>query len=494
MQFRGFAVAALALAIARPSLAQNFAFSKVEQPTKGQPYVQGDLNGDGLSDLLNTGSNNQSNGFYAVLSNASGTYQPPVFYAPRYPGNQNVLAVGDFNGDGRVDVADVAGTPDYYIFLNSGGGQFFPSWNFGTKPAKNYEVATADFNRDGKLDLVLLNDSGLQLFYGTGKGTFSRAFTIDAHPAGGLILIGDFDSDGFADVATTAGQCTSDVGCNTQIRVYYGDGKGNFSTPTAIDYPSDDYYFRVSSDVYQDGHSDLVGVCGDTCQFSNPAQGVVRILHGTTNRSFITQDIYLPSGEFPYIFSPVAVADFDGDGIKDLAVSVTNSTNSSIAVFPGELNGAFGTEQYVYTDSVHPIVGLTVGRYDGDTKPDLTAYYQIDSVNSQLEIFHNTSTGSAFPGCAPPAAPRGISACGPQNGSTVRSPVQFHVGADFTSPLRKTEVWIDGKKVDESFNSYSTYSFLDGSFSLATGSHRADIYSASFDNLLQKKTIMFTVK
>jgi hypothetical protein len=75
----------------------------------------------------------------------------------------------------------------------------------------------------------------------------------------------------------------------------------------------------------------------------------------------------------------------------------------------------------------------------------------------------------------------------------VTSPVRFRIGADFTSPLRKTEVWIDGVKVKESFNSYASYSFLDGRFTLSNGPHRADIYSAAYDNRLQHQTINFNV-
>jgi len=71
--------------------------------------------------------------------------------------------------------------------------------------------------------------------------------------------------------------------------------------------------------------------------------------------------------------------------------------------------------------------------------------------------------------------------------------VRFRIGADFTSPLRKTELWIDGAKVKESFNSYASYSFLDGSFTLSNGSHRADIYSAAYDNRLQHSTVNFNV-
>jgi hypothetical protein len=112
--------------------------------------------------------------------------------------------------------------------------------------------------------------------------------------------------------------------------------------------------------------------------------------------------------------------------------------------------------------------------------------------DGNFEFLHNTTTGH-FPSCAPPNAAKGIAVCSPANGGAVSSPVKFYFGAAFTSPLRKTEVWIDGVKRKESFNSYATYSFLKGSFKLVPGSHRADIYSATYDNLLQHVTVNFTV-
>jgi hypothetical protein len=55
-------------------------------------------------------------------------------------------------------------------------------------------------------------------------------------------------------------------------------------------------------------------------------------------------------------------------------------------------------------------------------------------------------------------------------------------------------VWIDGIKPQEWFNSYTTYSFLKGSFNASPGAHRADVYTATYDNLLQHVTVNFTVK
>ena len=62
------------------------------------------------------------------------------------------------------------------------------------------------------------------------------------------------------------------------------------------------------------------------------------------------------------------------------------------------------------------------------------------------------------------------------------------------SPVRDIQIWIDGKKKAEGFNSYGDYSFLKSSIALAAGAHRATIFSAGYDERLQKKTFTFTVK
>jgi len=458
--------------ISTVTFSQTVTFTRSQFANHGAPTAQADLNGDGLLDIVSPGAqlNPSMNGFYVTLSNLNGSYQAPVFYAPPYQGNPSAVALGDFNGDGKVDVAEVEDTHDYYIFLNSGNGKLAPSWNFATQStSRNDAIATADFNHDGKLDLVIVSvipgQTQLEILPGKGDGTFSAPVVFDANAKGGSLLVGDFDADGKADVAIVAGTCQRDVGCFTNVRVYYGDGKGGFSAPTAIDYPTADYYFMVSNDIDQDGHSDLIGTSGQAVP-----QPVVRILHGTTARTFTVQDVPLTKAVAPG-FVPVDVADFNGDGIKDIAVIENDANGSTVAVLSGIAGGTYGAEQTVYTTAPPYLQSLSAGRYNGDTKPDLVSYYSLDGSNydTKLVFLRNTTKGGKFPGCAPPAASQGIAVCSPVNGSTVTSPVRFHIGANFTLPLRKTEVWIDGVKVKESFNSYASYSFLDGSFTLSNG-------------------------
>src|SRR3981189_652800 len=243
------------VALSAASFSQTITFSRSQSANKGAPTAQGDLNGDGLLDIVSPGAqlNPSMNGFYVTLSNANGSYQAPVFYAPPYQGNPSGVALGDFKGDGKVDVAEVEDTHDYYIFLNSGNGKLAPSWNFATQSnSRNDAIATADFNRDGKLDLVIVSVipglTQLEILLGKGDGTFSAPVIFDANAKGGNLLVGDFDSDGIADVAMVRGVCDRGVGCFTNIRVYYGDGKGGFSGGQLVGDGRPGYYFMVSHD------------------------------------------------------------------------------------------------------------------------------------------------------------------------------------------------------------------------------------------------------
>jgi hypothetical protein len=81
------------------SFGQDVTFKSTILPSHGAVAVQGDLNGDGILDIVSPGprSDFNKNGFYVMLSNSDGTYQAPVFYTSPYPGDVNVVALADFN-------------------------------------------------------------------------------------------------------------------------------------------------------------------------------------------------------------------------------------------------------------------------------------------------------------------------------------------------------------------------------------------------------------
>jgi len=165
--------------------AQTYIFGRADFPAGAAPVsvATGDLNGDGKLDLVVT--NSADNTVSVLLGKVDGTFASPVKYPTGiYPAS---VAIGDFNGDGNLDfvvtnencvlvgggqtISCQAGTVS--IFLGNGDGTFQPKVDYSTSsgPAS---VAVGDFNGDGNLDLAVANlaDGTVSIFLGNGDGTF----------------------------------------------------------------------------------------------------------------------------------------------------------------------------------------------------------------------------------------------------------------------------------------------------------------------------------
>jgi len=160
----------------------------------------GDLNGDGLMDLVAA-----ANGFLGfpganvLLNLGDGTFGPTVNYPSAAQATD--VAIGDFNHDGKPDLV-VANqtTGNVSVFLNQGGGTFGPAVNYAVG-MQNYSLALADYNADGKLDIAVADSGGgVNLLLGNGNGTFQTASVYEpTFPY--LLVAGDFNNDGAIDLA-----------------------------------------------------------------------------------------------------------------------------------------------------------------------------------------------------------------------------------------------------------------------------------------------------
>ena len=161
----------------------------------------GDFNGDGKPDLAVA---NSSGGTVSVLlGNGDGTFQTQTTYTVGSSSFPFSVAVGDFNGDGNPDLAVAnAGSGTVSVLLGNGDGTFQTqtTYTVGSTPAS---VAVGDFNGDGNPDLAITNaGSGtVSVLLGNGDGTFQTQTTYTVGSTPRSVAVGDFNGDGKPDLA-----------------------------------------------------------------------------------------------------------------------------------------------------------------------------------------------------------------------------------------------------------------------------------------------------
>jgi hypothetical protein len=203
----------------------------------------GDFNGDGKLDLAvaNEGSDNVS----ILLGNGDGTFQAAVDYGAGT--DPDSVAVGDFRGNGKLDLV----VANYYsnnvsILLGNGDGTFQAAVNYGVSAPTS--VAVGDFNGDGKLDLAVANVFSVSVLLGNGDGTFQAAVNYGAGAEPAWVAVGDFNGDGKLDLAV-ANVATGNVS------VLLGNGDGTFQA--AVNYGAGIGESVAVGDFNGDGRLDL---------------------------------------------------------------------------------------------------------------------------------------------------------------------------------------------------------------------------------------------
>jgi hypothetical protein len=299
--------------------------------------IAGDFNGDGKLDVAYTETKPPDATDTTVgilLGNGDGTFQPlgtvPVLTAGELP---NGLAVGDFNNDGKLDLAVInegnGVTSTVSIFLGTGTGTFTasPSLNVGAVPI---DIRAVDFNKDGKLDLVVANSGNggvgtVQAFAGNGDGTFTPTFTSNDPSITASIAsmaVGDFDGDGFPDVAVWA---------NDEVHIFRHSVAVVFDPPVSLGL-GDQGALVAAADLNGGGAADIVASDGTMAVLPNTGGLKVSPVSSSLNPSIFPQSITFTTSvvpSFPGHLPPLSASLQFNDGATALGSAALNASGAA---------------------------------------------------------------------------------------------------------------------------------------------------------------------
>ena len=359
----------------------------------------GDFNGDGKLDVAvaNNGSSNVS----ILLGNGDGTFQLAAsFDAGIAPIG---IAVADFNGDGKLDVAVFlppnasSSLPSAVsILFGNGDGTFQPP-TVTTLSLQESVVAAVDVNGDKKADLLVnltdsnFNPAGVGLLLGNGDGTFQTAKTV----AGGsdiLSTVADFNHDGKPDLAVLT---------STAVQVMYGNGDGTFSNGPQL-LPSNGTPSRAwAFDLNGDSISDLI-VDSRTFSSNGPDSTTTQYIGaflsggGSFGNELVFSGGVLSTFEFGTIsntlVTDIAGGDFDGDGIADIANWADNYKlgGGGEGANPFALNLGNGAGNFTVLPMTDPGPLGAAADLNGDQLTDLIV---LDAGNNSIAVLVNDTPG-----------------------------------------------------------------------------------------------------
>ena len=210
----------------------------------------GDFNGDSKPDLVvNFDDFGQPTGRIAILiNNGTGQFAPPKIVTVQ--GDPSHPIFGDLNNDGKLDLVAALSTGviggRIAVFLGDGTGGLTLVANFTTESVNQHEVLIGDFNEDGKADLALPGQSFgvIDIMLGDGTGAFAAGISRSTGSGSSMLTAGHFNNDGHIDILSGN-------------RMMLGTGTADFNAPIVLAIPGNTNA-AITADVNNDTNVDLV--------------------------------------------------------------------------------------------------------------------------------------------------------------------------------------------------------------------------------------------
>ena len=333
-----------------------FATRTYETGSISSSVAVGDFNGDGRLDFVT--ANYDALSLSVFMNKGDGTFASKMTIAANY--KPLFVMVSDFNGDGKLDIAVTNGVSNTVsILLGKGDGTFKSRVNY---PTGNYPIyaAAGDLNGDGKMDIITANygtsnfntgnydGSSISVLLGNGDGTFAAKIDKSMPASPQALVVGDFNGDSKSDVAV------ANVTTNT-VSILQGNGNGTFSTQ--LDYSTGNRPSAIAAlDLNGDGKTDLV--------VANSGSNTLSVLLGNGDGTFTVKANLAAALDS----DSIAIKDFNGDNLPDIVTANAGVINS-ISVLIGNGDGTFAN-RVDYLLGFFP-VAIAAGDFNGDSRQDV---------------------------------------------------------------------------------------------------------------------------
>jgi hypothetical protein len=445
------------------------------------------------------------------------------------------LVSGDFNNDGKPDLAVIDQDANHVsILLGTGGGLFTPGSDIatGNQPV---QIVTGTFTLTGKQDLAIANvDKTITVLLGHGDGTF-LAETIALQGVPAALVAADLLNDGLTQLVDV--ECTQTNAGSCSLNVYQSDAHALFQRSQTIPLPGApiDFGLIASEDFNIDGKPDVavatltqVLVFQDVSSFNGTGAAQLKLLTTITppNTTIIvglaaghfnagaspdlaiesfdnlngtgfpdTDRVYLNTGTSPFSFflkgtvpgtrsfgHHLNAADVNGDGIQDLVMAGTGVRSASVQYALGRGDGTFTTPVTIAgSDSSSQLI---VRDFSLDSRQDLA--FTDNNLLAGTEAADVLLNQNATVNCAPPGS--GTLAVQICAATTASKSLSVKAAGNSPNGVKRVELWVDGNKLTQAFSDQ-----LNAKVGVASGSHSVTVVGIDLYDAIVKKTITVTV-